>query len=313
VNRKNEFITPFVTAMTRTLAIVGAGRVGRVLGARLHALGWNIGAVITRHRATARTAVRVIGGGTPFGELTCQVLAAEVVLLTTRDDDLATVARELAACGGKEWRDKVVLHTSGALPAAVLAPLAQRGARTGSMHPMQTFGARSQPNLDGVLFAVEGDAGAVRVARGIVRSLGGLPVRIEARNKAAYHCAGSYAAGHVLASIEAGTRILEGTGFTRKQAMRALLSLSRQMLDNFERLGPHAAWTGPLSRGDFAIVTKHAEVLRRYPAEYLGAYAALARLAIHLLAKSPRGTRARLNQVLRTPRRKTDAGEQFDR
>lgn len=285
--------------MTRTLAIVGAGRVGRALGTRLRALGWNIGAVVTRHRATARTAVRVIGGGTPFGELTWQVLAADVVLLTTRDDDLATVARELAACGGKEWRGKVVLHTSGALPAAVLAPLAHRGARTGSMHPMQTFGVRSQPHLGDVLFAVEGDAGAVRVARGIVRSLGGMPVRIEARHKAAYHCAGSYAAGHVLASMEAGTRILEGTGFTRKQAMRALLSLARQMLDNFERLGPRAAWTGPLSRGDFAIVTKHAHELRQHPAEYVDAYAALARLAIHLLAKSPRSARARLDRALK--------------
>jgi predicted short-subunit dehydrogenase-like oxidoreductase (DUF2520 family) len=284
--------------MTRTLAIVGAGRVGRVLGARLHALGWKIGAVVTSHRATARAAVRLIGDGVPFGDLTCQVLAADVVLLTTRDDDLAAVARQLAARGGKEWRGKVVLHSSGALPAAVLAPLARRGARVGSMHPMQTFGAHAQPHLGGVLFAVEGDAGAVRVARAMVRSLGGLPVRIEARHKAAYHCAGSYAGGHMLSSIEAGTRILERTGFTRKQAMRALLSLSRQMLDNFERLGPRASWTGPLSRGDFAIVTKHVRELRRHPAEYLGAYAALARLAIRLLAKSPRSARTRLDRAL---------------
>ena len=284
--------------MTRTLAIVGAGRVGRVLGARLRALGWRIGAVVTRHRATARTAVRMIGDGTPFGELTRQILAADVVLLATWDDALAAVARDLASMGGKEWRGKVALHLSGALPASVLAPLARCGARIGSMHPMQTFGAHAQPHLDGVLFAVEGDAGAVRVARGIVRSLGGLPVRIEARHKAAYHCAGSYAAGHVLASIEAGTRILEGTGFTRKQAMLALLSLSRQMLDNFERLGPRAAWTGPVSRGDFAVVTKHARELRQYPAEFLSAYSALARLAIHLLAKSPRTARARLDRAL---------------
>ncbi len=112
----------------------------------------------------------------------------------------------------------IALHLSGALPASVLAPLAACGARVGSMHPMQTFGAHARPQLEGVLFAVEGDAAAVRVARGIVRSLGGHPVRIEARHKAAYHCAGSFAAGHVLASLEAGTRLLEGVGFTRKQA-----------------------------------------------------------------------------------------------
>lgn len=285
--------------MTRTLAIVGAGRVGREMGARLRALGWRIGAVVTQHRASARTAVRAIGGGSPFGELTRQVLVADVVLLATGDDALAAVARELAAIGGKEWRGKVALHLSGALPALVLAPLAARGARIGSMHPMQTFGRHGRPHLEDVLFAVEGDAAAVRVARGIVRSLGGLPVRIEARRKAAYHCAGSFAAGHVLASLEAATRLLEGTGFTRKQAVRSLVSLARQTLGNFEQLGPRAAWTGPLSRGDFAIVMKHAEVLRRYPEEYRGAYAALARLAIHLLAKSPHSARARLDRALK--------------
>ncbi|PYU58495.1 MAG: DUF2520 domain-containing protein, partial [Acidobacteria bacterium] len=34
--------------MERTLAIIGAGRVGRTLGRRLRELGWQIGAVVTR-------------------------------------------------------------------------------------------------------------------------------------------------------------------------------------------------------------------------------------------------------------------------
>ena len=285
--------------MTRSLAIVGGGRVGRALGAGLRAEGWRIGAVVTRHPATARTAVRAIGGGSPFGVLTRQVLAADVVLLSTPDDSLAAVAAELARMGGKEWRGKVVLHASGALPAAVLAPLAACGARTGSMHPMQTFGARGSANLEGLRFAVEGDPGALRAAREIVRSLGGVPIRIDPRHKAAYHCAGSFAAGLALATLEAGTRLLEGTGFKRKQAVRALVSLSRQMIGNFERLGPRAAWTGPLSRGDFSVVARHVRVLRRQPAEYLDAYAALARLVIHLLAKSPRSARRRLDRALK--------------
>lgn len=286
--------------MKRALAILGAGRVGREMGARLRKRGWSIGAVVTRHRTSARAAVRAIGGGVPFAAPTVRLLASNVVLLATGDDALARLARELAALGGKEWRGKVALHLSGALPAAVLAPLAARGARIGSMHPMQTFGRHGHPKLAGVLFAVEGHATALRVARGMVRSLGGLPVRIAARHKAAYHCAGSYAAGHVLASLEAGTRLLKGAGFTRRQAARALVSLSRQMLENFERLGPRAAWTGPLSRGDFAIVAKHRRVLRRYPTEYLDAYAALARLAVRLLAKSPRTARQRLDAALKS-------------
>lgn len=286
--------------MTRTLAIVGAGRAGRALAAQLRALGWNIGAVITRHAATSRSAVRAIGGGKAFAGLTVQILAADVVLMATPDDALAGVAGELAELGGKEWSGKVVLHVSGARSASVLAPLAALHAHTGSMHPMQTFSAHARPQLRGVFFAVEGDARAIREARGMVRSLGGIPVRIEARQKAAYHCAGSFAAGHVLYMLEAGTRLLEGTAFSRKQAARALVQLSRQVLENFELLGPRAAWTGPLSRGDYDTVSRHAGALKGYPAEYRDAYAALARLGVSLLATSPRSARARLDRALKS-------------
>ena len=40
--------------MRRSLAILGAGRVGRALGRRLREEGWKIGAVVTRSAASAR-------------------------------------------------------------------------------------------------------------------------------------------------------------------------------------------------------------------------------------------------------------------
>jgi len=43
--------------MENSLAIVGAGRVGRALGRRLRERGWKIGAVITRGEASARRAL----------------------------------------------------------------------------------------------------------------------------------------------------------------------------------------------------------------------------------------------------------------
>ena len=50
-----------------------------------------------------------------------------------------------------------------------------------------TFVKRSVPDLAGVSFAIEGDETAVRVARQIVRNLGGRPVDIQRRDKVAYH------------------------------------------------------------------------------------------------------------------------------
>jgi predicted short-subunit dehydrogenase-like oxidoreductase (DUF2520 family) len=285
--------------MERSLSIVGAGRVGRTLGKRLRGLGWRIGAVVTRSAATSRAAVRQIGAGKPYSRLVPQILDSKVILLTTPDGALGTVAGALASFDETKLRDKIILHTSGALDRTVLAPLARRGASTGSLHPMQTFSGRGAPKLERVIFAVEGDRRAVVVARKIARSLGGVPIIIHSKNKPAYHAAGALVAGHGLALMEAATQVLLKLGFSRRDAVRALLPLTRQMLDNFERLGPQKSWTGPHSRGDFETVAKHTKAMRPYPREFQDAYAALAFLSSKVLSKKPAGASNKLKRALK--------------
>jgi predicted short-subunit dehydrogenase-like oxidoreductase (DUF2520 family) len=93
------------------------------------------------------------------------------------------------------------------------------------------------------------------------------------------------AAGHVLAVEEAATQLLVSLGMKRREAVRGLLPLTRQVLENFERLGPRAAWTGPLSRGDYKVVRAHLEALAESPKEFAHAYEALNRLAARVLAR----------------------------
>jgi predicted short-subunit dehydrogenase-like oxidoreductase (DUF2520 family) len=302
--------------MSRILSIVGAGRVGRTLGKRLHQRGWRIGAVVTRSARTARAAVRIIGAGMPvearglshaksrrsldgaFAPAVQSIFAADVIFLTTADDDLPAVVRALAAIGGARCKGKIVLHTSATLDRTILAPLARLGAATGSLHPMQAFGANVIPNLKGVIFAVEGDSRARRMAQFIGRSLGGITVAIDSRDKPIYHAAAVIAAGSAYPTIEAGVRMLMRIGFTRPRAMQTLVPLIRQIFDNIERIGPRAAWTGPLSRGDYAVVARHARALRRYPREFQRAYAALSLLAGSLLAKRPAAALKQIKRAL---------------
>jgi predicted short-subunit dehydrogenase-like oxidoreductase (DUF2520 family) len=270
--------------MKRTLAIIGAGRVGRELGRRLAGHGWRVGAVVTGSRATARSAIRAIGGGTPYARLVPEALDAGLILITTPDDAIASVARRLARLSSGSLEGRVALHTSGALASEVLEPLARRGAAIGSMHPMQTFARGRRTNLAGICFAIEGRPAARRLAVRLARQMGGTPVVIDGHAKAAYHAAGAFASPQLLALLEAAVRLLEGSGFRRRQAMQALLPLARQTVANYERLGPRAAWTGPVSRGDAATIRRHERELRKWPAEYLAAYRALTRLQRQLLS-----------------------------
>ncbi len=283
--------------MEKTLAIIGGGRVGRALGRRLRELDWKIGVVVTRSEASSRRAVRFIGAGKPHGGLTRHVLVSLVILIATPDDVISDIARELARIGAEELRGRVVLHTSGAQDSRALAPLKECGAAVGSMHPLQTFSGVGVPPLEGKVFAVEGDVVAMRTARQVVRALGGSPVHIRGGKKILYHAAAALAAGHVLALLEAATQLLCSVGMNRTEATRALLPLTRQVLDNFERIGPRAAWTGPLARGDYKIVESHLRALHDSREEVALAYEALNRLAARVLAQDTAGTAAELERI----------------
>jgi predicted short-subunit dehydrogenase-like oxidoreductase (DUF2520 family) len=229
--------------------------------------------------------------------MTRQLLLSRLILIATPDDEIASIAEELARIGGEELRGKIVLHTSGALDSRVLLPVQERGAAVGSMHPLQSFSGVTVPSLEGKVFSIEGDSAAVKVARQIARSLGGSPVPISRDKKILYHAAAAMAAGHVLAVEEAATQLLVSVGMRRTEAARALLPLTRQVLDNFERLGPHAAWTGPLSRKDFKVVKAHLGALREWPEEFAQANESLCRLAARVLAQDADGMLAELQDI----------------
>jgi predicted short-subunit dehydrogenase-like oxidoreductase (DUF2520 family) len=284
--------------MSATIAIVGAGRLGRVLARSLHRVDWKIAAVVSRSKASARSAVRSIGAGYALAGVSSRVLHANVILIATPDDAIREVAAKLARIGAEEWRGKVVLHTSGALDDSVLAPLSRRGAATGAIHPLQTFSGRISPPLEGVVFAVHGNPRAQRVARRIARAVGGTPVTLRGDLKAVYHAAGTFASPSLLAIIECSMRLLMDVGFSRRRAKIALLPLIRQTLANFERFGAKESWTGPVARGDFSTIARHTAALAAYPAEVQQAYAALARLSARLLAAHPEETLRHLDRVL---------------
>jgi len=96
---------------------------------------------------------------------------------------------------------------------------------------------------------------------------------------------------------ESATQLLISVGMKRSEAMRALLPLTRQVLDNFQHVGPGAAWTGPLQRGDFRVVEAHLRALYASREEIAHAYESLNRLAACVLAQDAVATLAELEKI----------------
>ena len=157
-----------------------------------------------------------------------------------------------------------------------------------------TFVAGSTPSLAGVVFALEGDVGAVRMARRMVRDLGATPFLIQKRDKAAYHAWGAFTSPLIIALLETAEQVARAAGLSTSEARRKMLPIVRQTIENYARLGPAAASSGPLVRGDTEIVSRHLEVLKKIP-EAQDVYLALARATLKYL---PVGNRKKLRVIL---------------
>jgi predicted short-subunit dehydrogenase-like oxidoreductase (DUF2520 family) len=198
-----------------------------------------------------------------------QLPSSDILFITTPDDMIAEVAAQLAAMidSGKmkrgSRRARTVLHASGALSSDVLQRLRDAGFATGSMHPLVSASdpAHGAESLGSAFFCVEGSSAAVRVARGLVRSLGAQSFSISAHDKALYHAAAVITSGHTTALFDIALEMLARCGLTKSRARAVLLPLLRSTLENLRETDPAHALTGTFARADTATVRRHLDAL----------------------------------------------------
>lgn len=275
----------------RSVAIIGPGRIGQAMGRLLAQSHIPIAFMSGRHPAAARRAVRFIGMGIPTGLADSRLQTASVLLIATSDSAIATVARELAkpAKGTEAWRGKVVLHTCGSLPSAVLRPLKLCGAAIGSLHPYQTVpspqaGVR---NLPGSFWAIEGDPQALRVAREWVRRLDGVPFSIRPQQKTLYHLSAFLVCPTLVTLMAQAEGLLKQSGVPSRIARPMLRQFVVETAKNFVDLGAVRALTGPAVRGDWATIHRHLAALRRAAPEFEPVYQSLLQAMLRLAGAKP--------------------------
>ncbi|HEV2115805.1 MAG TPA: DUF2520 domain-containing protein [Terriglobales bacterium] len=285
------------------IAIVGAGNLGSALAGALHAAGYRISETIYRaggsHRRARRLAAQVHSRTV---EMARARWLADVVWICVPDSRIAACAKEIA--GLTDWQGKIALHPSGALASDELQVLRRRGAAVAAAHPLMTFVRRSSPGLSGVPFGIEGDRAAVRVARRMVRDLGGDAFAVRRQDKALYHAWGAFASPLLIALLASAEQVAMGAGVRSQAAARKrMLPILEQTLRNYGVLGPADAFSGPLVRGDVATVRRHVEALSKLP-RARQVYVALARAALETLPIRNREALEKVLKPISPPRRR---------
>lgn len=227
---------------------MGAGRAGGALGLALGRAGWTVEPALGRDddlRAAARD--------------------VDLLVLAVPDPVIAEVADHVEPDG-----TTVVAHLAGSLGLDVLAG----HPRPAALHPLvalpdaETGAARL---ADGAWFAVAGDP----IVEQVVADLGGHAFTVADEDRTRYHAAAVIASNHLVALLGQVERVAPPG-----VPLQAFLALARGTVDNVAALGPAAALTGPVARGDWATVERHLAAL---PEDERPAYEAMVALARRLV------------------------------
>jgi predicted short-subunit dehydrogenase-like oxidoreductase (DUF2520 family) len=256
------------------IGFIGAGRVGTALGVAFSRAGWEVTGVASRDESRRARFHELVPAARAFADATNVLDEADLIFLTVPDDAIAGTAQDLHLYSGQ-----ALVHTSGALPAAVLAPAMAAGTSKASFHPLVAFAdlEHALEALHGATVALDGDESLLPVLAELAESVGARAVRLPEGGKAAYHAAAMMAAGGLVGLLDGIVAVARLAGLDQRTALAVYAPLARQALANSERLGVDGALTGPFLRGDVGTVRGHLEVLRSSAPEALSLYVAVAR------------------------------------
>jgi predicted short-subunit dehydrogenase-like oxidoreductase (DUF2520 family) len=209
--------------MHSSTVVIGAGRVGQTVAARLGA--------------------QLIGrDGEP------DLSGCRRLLIATPDAAIRPVCEALAP---RLDAGAAVIHFSGATS---IHALDAADGPTACVHPLQTVWPEFGPDqLEGAYAAVTGDR---EVGDGLARELGMTPFSLADEAKPIYHAASAFASNYLVTLTQVAIGLMEHAGIDRDLARRALRPLQERTLEVADRPP-----TGPIARGDADTVAAHMEAI----------------------------------------------------
>ena len=255
------------------VGVIGAGRVGAVLGAALRAAEHAVVGVSAVSAESRERAANLLPG-VPVLEIPDIIERSELVLLAVPDDALGPLVSGLAATNA--WQaGQLVAHTSGRFGTDILEPARRAGAIPLALHPAMTFTGMSLDltRLADCSFGVTAPTAVLPIAQALVVEMGAEPVVIDEADRVNYHLALAHASNHLVTITAQSVQLLKDIGVENPD--RLLGPLMRASLENALASGEHAL-TGPVARGDAGTVAAHlSEMAAQDSADLRDTYRAL--------------------------------------
>ena len=212
------------------IGIIGAGRVGPVLGAALNRAGHAI-VGISAVSAESRDRADAMLPGVPVLEIPDVIERSELVILAVPEGELEALVAGLAAT--KAWQPgQLVLHTAPGHGTAVLAPAMALGAIPLAVHPAMAFTGTSidLSRLRDSYCAVTAPTPVLPIGQALVVEMGAEPVIVAEADRAAYAEAIATATSFSTAIVGQAIGILQSLGM--EEPGRVIAPLVRSAVEN---------------------------------------------------------------------------------
>ena len=261
------------------IVIVGPGRAGMSLAIAATAAEHDVVAVVGRSLDSAALGAEMVDA-TPL-TIGSDLPIADLLIIATRDDAIAAVAKGIA---DKVGNTRSAVHISGLTPVAALASLADQGLQVGSFHPLQTLPTpeAGAARLSGAYVAVTADAPLQEQLEAFARDLGATPFRLDDHAKATYHAAAAAAANFPLATFAMASDLFAAAGVPWEAARPLVEAVVANAFD----LGPRAALTGPVARGDVDTVAAQLRAVDMNAPQWRAAFAEMVALVANIAGRT---------------------------
>lgn len=246
---------------------MGGGKLETTLALELYnkgLLSW-----LVARNPTKRNELQLAFQGIPiYDSLKHITKCTDVIFITVSDNQIEEVAVEVAQQFCEQLTGTLVIHCSGTLLASVLQPCENWGAYGIAAHPFETFAYSNTRALVGIAWGIECLQEIEHSVHNIVRMLGGNPVTLgefALANKALYHISAVISSNYLTSVLAIAKETAIQSQIEPAVFLPPIIRTTvENSLMNIVNNGTPPL-TGPISRGDVEVVTKHLQILDQLP------------------------------------------------
>lgn len=260
--------------ITKSLSIIGAGKVASVLANFFVLKGWSVHAIVSNDQKDAAILAERVRA--QHASNSYDMIAGEnnLLLLCVPDAAIIPVAERCANILSSRPSRPLVLHTSGLRTSDDLLPFKSIGCLSASFHPIQTFYSieMTATLCDGIGVGIEGDTSSVNAATALALALGWNALHVAKEHKALYHAACVFASNYVTTLAASASSLLSKSCIIHETPGKYFLPMMHIALQAIDQSDPANALTGPIARGDLETVKEHIRAITELSKEHLPDY-----------------------------------------